>query len=53
MAVANAFNVRADGLNLLDHITKNPAFLYVMGLIVAIQAALTFVGGRVLRTAPV
>ena len=52
MAVANAFNVRADGLNLLDHITKNPAFLYVMGLIVAIQAALTFVGGRVLRTAP-
>ncbi|MGI6262734.1 MAG: calcium-translocating P-type ATPase, PMCA-type [Succiniclasticum sp.] len=52
MAVVNAFNVRAEGLNLLDHITKNPAFLYVMGLIVVIQVALTFVGGRVLRTAP-
>ncbi|XOQ53341.1 MAG: P-type Ca(2+) transporter [Succiniclasticum sp.] len=52
MAVINAFNVRSEGLNLLDHITKNPAFLYVMGLIVVIQVALTFVGGRVLRTAP-
>ena len=52
MAVINAFNVRSEGLNLLDHITKNPAFLYVMGLIVVIQVALTFVGGRGLRTAP-
>ena len=52
MAVANAFNVRSDGLNLLDHITKNPAFLYVMSLIVVIQVALTWFGGRVLRTAP-
>ena len=52
MAVANGFNVRSDGLNLLDHITKNPAFLYVMALIVVIQVALTWFGGRVLRTAP-
>ena len=52
MAVANGFNVRVDGLNLLKNISLNKGFLQVMALIVAIQVLLTYVGGRVLRTAP-
>ncbi len=52
MAVANAFNVRAEGLNLLENIGRNKGFLQVMALIVAIQVLLTFIGGRLLRTTP-
>lgn len=52
MAVANGFNVRVSGLNLLEHISLNKGFLEVMALIVAIQVALTYVGGRILRTTP-
>ena len=52
MAVANGFNVRVNGVNLLENLRLNKGFLDVMALIVAIQIALTFVGGRVLRTAP-
>lgn len=52
MAVANGFNVRVAGLNLLDHLGKNLAFVNVMVLIVAIQVVMTYIGGRVLRTAP-
>ena len=52
MAVANAFNVRVEGLDLLDHITDNPGFIQVMGGIVFIQFLLTLFGGSVLRTAP-
>lgn len=52
MAVANGFNVRVDGLNLLKNISLNKGFLQVMALIVVIQVLLTYVGGRVLRTAP-
>ena len=52
MAVANGFNVRVEGPDLLDHITDNPGFLQVMGGIVVIQFLLTLFGGSVLRTAP-
>lgn len=52
MAVANGLNVRADGLNLLENIRLNKGFLQVMALIVVIQVAMTYLGGRVLRTAP-
>ena len=52
MAVANGFNVRVEGLDLLDHITDNPGFIQVMGGIVLIQFLLTLFGGSVLRTAP-
>ena len=51
MAVANGFNVRVSGVNLLENLRLNKGFLDVMTLIVAIQIALTFVGGRILRTA--
>ncbi|MBP3264944.1 MAG: calcium-translocating P-type ATPase, PMCA-type [Acidaminococcaceae bacterium] len=52
MAVANAFNVRVEGLDLLDHISGNLGFLQVMGGILAIQYISTLVGGNILRTAP-
>lgn len=52
MAVANGFNVRTSGLNLLENISLNKGFLQVMALIVVIQVAMTYIGGRVLRTAP-
>lgn len=52
MAVANGFNVRVEGLNLLKNISLNKGFLQVMALIVVIQVLLTFIGGRVLRTTP-
>ena len=52
MAVANGFNVRVEGTDLLDHITDNPGFIRVMGGIVCIQFLLTLFGGSVLRTAP-
>lgn len=52
MAVANGFNVRVSGLNIFDHLNKNKAFVQVMFLIVVVQVAMTYIGGRVLRTAP-
>ncbi len=52
MAVVNGFNVRVSGVNLLENLRLNKGFLDVMALIVAIQIALTFVGGRILRTTP-
>ena len=52
MAVANAFNVRVEGMDLLDHISENMGFLQVMGGIIAIQVLLTLAGGKLLRMAP-
>ncbi|MGM9583852.1 MAG: calcium-translocating P-type ATPase, PMCA-type [Phascolarctobacterium sp.] len=52
MAVANAFNVRTNELQVLKNLQQNPAFLRVMLLIVAVQIAMTYLGGSVLRTAP-
>ena len=52
LAVANGFNVRVSGLNLLEHLSGNKGFLEVMALIVAVQVAMTYFGGRLLRTAP-
>ncbi len=52
MAVANGFNVRVSGMNLLENINLNKGFLQVMALIVLIQVVLTYIGGRVLRTTP-
>lgn len=52
MAVANAFRVRSQSVNLLANIQANPAFLQVMALIVVVQVAMTYFGGSLLRTAP-
>ena len=48
-AVFNAFNARTDRMNLLDNISGNPGFLKVMGLIVVIQIAMTYLGDVILR----
>lgn len=52
MALANAFNVRTDSLNVLQNIQQNKAFLQVMVLIVVVQIGMTYLGGGLLRTAP-
>lgn len=46
-AVANAFNVRADGLNLLEQLNANRGFLLCMGGIAVIQLLLTYFGKQV------
>ncbi len=52
LAVANAFNVRVDSINIFDHITRNPGFIEINLLIIIIQVLMTFIGGRVLRVVP-
>lgn len=49
MAVFNAFNARTDEKNLFDNITQNQGFLRVMGLIVIVQIAMTYLGGEILH----
>ena len=46
-AVFNGFNVRADGINLLEKIGKNKGFLACMGGITVIQVLLTYLGNKV------
>ena len=48
-AVFNAFNARTDRMNLFDNIGGNTDFLKVMGLIVVVQVAMTYLGGVILR----
>ena len=49
--VLNAFNARCEGIDLLDHISLNKPFLFIIGLICAVQIFITYFGGQVLRTA--
>lgn len=51
-AMLNGFNTRTDKINIFDNISKNRTFLYVMALIAGVQVLMTFVGGSILRTAP-
>lgn len=51
-AVFNAFNVRTEKINLFDNLTKNKNFLCVMVAITIVQALMTYIGGAVMRTAP-
>lgn len=50
--VINALNVRTPKLFLLDHITANMGFVFVLALIFFVQITFTYVGGRILRTVP-
>ena len=50
--MANGFNVRVDNWRLWEHLQLNKGFIQVMALIVCVQIVLTYVGGRILRTAP-
>jgi len=51
-AVANGFNVRNSSLNVLEGLKDNPNFSKIMGIIVAVQVALTFVGGKFFECTP-
>jgi len=48
-AIFNALNARTEQINILDQIMENRGFISVMALIVAIQIALTQLGGVVLH----
>lgn len=49
-SVFNAFNTRAEGIDLLENLSSNKRFIIVMGLISFIQVIMTYFGGDVLRT---
>ena len=51
-AMLNGFNARTEKLNIFDNITQNKMFLYIMALIAVVQVLMTFIGGPILRTAP-
>ena len=51
-SVFNCFNSRTDRLNLLSELSKNRIFLLIMLAILMIQIGFVYLGGNVLRTAP-
>ncbi len=51
-SVFNCFNCRCDRLKMLSGLSKNGAFIAIMILILAVQIAFVYLGGTVLRTAP-
>jgi magnesium-transporting ATPase (P-type) len=51
-SVFHCFNARTDRLKLTAGLGKNPIFLVIMAAILAIQLLFVYVGGSVLRTAP-
>ena len=53
LAVFNAFNIRSEGVNLFVHMSQNPGFIKVMGMIVIVQIVLTFVGGKMFSCTPI
>ena len=51
-SVLNCFNCRTDRRRLFCGISKNPAFCLVMTAVCAIQVSFIYLGGDILRTAP-
>ena len=51
-SVFNCFNCRCDRLKMLSGLSKNPAFIAIMILILTVQIAFVYLGGSVLRTSP-
>ena len=51
-SVLNAFSSRTDRLSPLGGLSKNRGFLLIMGAVCLIQILFVYVGGSVLRTAP-
>ena len=51
-SVLNCFNCRSDRMQMLSGISKNVPFILIMLLIVSVQIAFIYLGGTVLRTAP-
>ena len=52
LGVMQCINSRTDRLNLFNGITKNPAFAFIMALILVIQVSFIYFGGSVLRATP-
>ena len=51
-SVFNCFNARTDRLRLLAGLSRNKAFCFIMLLVLGVQLLFVYVGGAVLRTAP-
>ncbi len=51
-SVFNCFNARTDRLNTLAGLFKNKAFIGIMSAVLVIQILFVYLGGAVLRTAP-
>ncbi len=51
-SVFNCFNCRCDRLGMLTGLSKNPAFITIMLLVLSVQIAFIYLGGAVLRTSP-
>ncbi len=51
-SVFNCFNARTDRLKIFARLRKNPVFIIIMAAILVIQLAFVYLGGAVLRTAP-
>ncbi len=51
-SVFNCFNARTDRLNLLAGLARNKGFCLIMAAVLAVQILFVYVGGAVLRTAP-
>ncbi|MBE6538044.1 MAG: calcium-translocating P-type ATPase, PMCA-type [Ruminococcaceae bacterium] len=51
-SVFNCFCARTDSLNIFRWLSKNKVFIFIMLLITVIQVVFIYLGGSVLRTAP-
>ena len=51
-SVFNCFNARTDRLNIFAGLSKNPGFCFIMTAILGLQILFVYVGGSILRTAP-
>ena len=51
-SVWSCFSTRTDRLNLLAGLTRNKSFCTVMGVVLGVQLLFVYLGGAVLRTAP-
>ncbi len=51
-SVFNCFGARTDRLNLLAGLSQNPGFYLIMSAVLGIQLIFVYVGGAILRTAP-
>lgn len=51
-SVFNCFNARTDRLNILAGLSRNRAFCFIMAAVLTVQIFFVYLGGAVLRTAP-
>ncbi len=51
-SVFNCFNCRTDRLRMLSGLTRNKGFCFIMAAVLTVQLVFVYLGGAVLRTAP-